>query len=337
MSAEADVAGGAHAGTAGTAAERVRRAARWIALVAAVAAVLAWRQDQVGEGSVVVQAVVSGVLLGGIYGLVSMGLTLIFGVLEIVNFAHGALMTLGMYCSYVLAANAGVPVYLTLPLTMLALFVIGAVVHRVVISPAMGQPLENQLLLTLGLAIVIENALLLGFTGTPKNLHTSIGDDSLSILGASAGVTRVIAFGGALALAGALYLLLQRTTLGTTIRAVAANPRGAALVGIDTGRVYTLTFAVGTACVGAAAALVLPFFSLQPTTGETFNILAFVVVVLGGLGNVIGALLGGLIIGLTQEIGGVLFPDQSDLLAVFVVFLLVLFLRPQGLLGRAQT
>ena len=100
---------------------------------------------------------------------------------------------------------------------------------------------------------------------------------------------------------------------------------------------YTLTFAVGTACVGAAAALVLPFLSLQPATGETFNILAFVVVVLGGLGNVIGALLGGLLIGLTQEIGGVLFPDQSDLLAVFVVFLLVLFLRPQGLLGRAQT
>lgn len=316
---------------------RARRGARWLAALAAVAAVLVWRQDQLSEGSVVMQAVVSGILLGGVYGLVSMGLTLIFGVLEIVNFAHGAFMTLGMYCSFVLATNAGVPVYLTLPLTVLALFAIGVVVHKVVIAPAMGQPLENQLLLTLGLAIVIENALLLGFSGTPKRLDVSISDESLFIFGASADVSRVIAFGGALGLAGGLYVLLQRTTLGTSIRAVAANPAGASLVGIDTRRVYTLTFAIGTACVGAAAALVLPFLSLQPTTGETFNILAFVVVVLGGLGNVVGALLGGLLIGLTQQLGGVLFSQQSDLLAVFVVFVLVLFLRPQGLLGKAQT
>jgi branched-chain amino acid transport system permease protein len=316
--------------------DRARRALRWGALLAALLAVLVWRQDELSDSSVVMQAVVSGLLLGGVYSLVAMGLTLIFGVLEIVNFAHGALMTLGMYCSFVLATDAGVPVYLTLPVTIAALFLLGAVVQRVVIAPAMGQPLENQLLLTLGIAILIQNALLLGFTGTPKQVDVSFGNDAFDVLGASVNATRLIAFAGALALAGCLYLLLQRTRLGTAIRAVASNPTGASMVGIDVGRIYMLTFAIGTACVGAAAALVLPFLSLQPTTGETFNILAFVVVVLGGLGNVVGALLGGLLIGLTQELGGVLFPEQSDLLVVFIVFILVLFLRPQGLLGKAE-
>jgi branched-chain amino acid transport system permease protein len=317
------------------ASRRLAGASKSIGVVVAIVAVLIWRHDELADGSVVTQALVSGVLLGGVYGLVAMGLTLIFGVLEIVNFAHGALMTVGMYCAFVLAADVGIPFYATLPITVLALFVLGVIIHRVLIARAMGQPLENQLLLTLGLAIFIENALLLGFSGTPKSVDLAISDDSLSIFGASADVTRVVAFGGALALAAVLYGLLQRTKLGTSIRAVASNPGGASLVGIDTARVYMLTFAIGTACVGAAAALVVPFLSLQPTTGGAFTILAFVVVVLGGLGNVVGAVLGGLVIGLTQQVGGILFPEQSDLLAVFVVFVLVLFLRPQGLLGKA--
>ena len=310
-----------------------RTAVTWGAVLAAIVLVGLLRQEQLSEGTVLVQAVVSGLVLGAVYGLVSMGLTLVFGVLDIVNFAHGALMTLGMYVSFVLATGAGIPVYLALPITVALLFAIGAIVQRVLIAPAMGQPLENQLLLTLGLAIVIENALLIVFTGTPKRVEVSFGDQAVNILGASATIPRVIAFFGALALAAVLYLLLQRTKLGTAVRAVASNPSGAALLGIDVRRVHMLTFALGTACVGAASALVLPFLSLDPTTGNTFNILAFVVVVLGGLGNVLGALLGGFLIGLTAEVGGVLFPDQSNLLGVFIVFILVLFLRPQGLLG----
>jgi len=320
--------------TRGALPERARAAAGWALPVVLLIALIVWREEQLSQGSVIWQAVVSGLLLGGVYSLVAMGLTLIFGVLEIINFAHGALMTLGMYASYVLATDAGLPVYATLPVTVVLLFLVGAALQRLLINPAMGQPLENQLLLTLGVAILIENALLLGFTGTPKRVQTSV-TGAVDIFGASAAVTRLIAFGAALALGIALYLLLQRTRLGTAVRAVANNPAGAALVGIDVRRVYVLTFALGTACVGAAAALVLPFLSLQPTTGETFNILAFVVVVLGGLGNVIGALLGGLLIGLVQEVGGVLFPQQSDLLGVFLVFILILFLRPQGLLGRS--
>jgi branched-chain amino acid transport system permease protein len=145
-----------------------------------------------------------------------------------------------------------------------------------------------------------------------------------------------VAFLAAIVLAGGVYLLLDRTAAGTSIRAVAANPTGSALCGVDVRKVYALTFALGTGCVGAAAVLVLPFTQLVPLSGETFTIIAFVVVVLGGLGNVLGAMVGGLLIGLTQELGGALFPQQSDLLGVFLVFLLVLFLRPQGMFGRGE-
>jgi branched-chain amino acid transport system permease protein len=313
-------------------AARARRRAGWAGAIVALVVFVA-RVGADPSGAVLWQAAVSGLLLGGVYGLVAMGLTLIFGVLEIVNFAHGALMAVGLYVAYTLVRSGGVPVYVALPVTVAALLILGAAIQRALIAPAMGQPLENQLLLTLGLAILIENALQLAFTATPKTLSTELEGTTLGIFGATADLTRVIAFGGALALAAVLYGLLHRTRLGTAIRAVASNPRGAALVGVDVRRLQTLTFAIGTACVGAAAGLVVPFLSLQPTSGETFNILAFVTVVLGGLGSVAGALVGGLLIGLTQEVGGVLFPAQSSLLGVFIVFLLVLFLRPQGLFG----
>ncbi len=144
----------------------------------------------------------------------------------------------------------------------------------------------------------------------------------------------VVAFAGSMALSLLVYLLLHRTRLGTAIRAVADNPRGAALVGIDVRRMYVLAFAIGTAAVAAAGALVLPFVSVDPTTGDRYNIIAFVVVVLGGLGSVFGALLGGVLIGLVQYLGGAMFPGVNNLLVVFAVFVLTLLFRPQGLFGR---
>lgn len=318
---------------------RRRTALRWAVTLGVVGLLGVSRAEELarlaGPGrGVLLQAVVTGLLLGGVYGLVSMGLTLVFGVLDIVNFAHGALMTVGMYAAFVLGTAGGLSVYAALPIAVLLLLLIGAGVQKVLVSRVMGQPLENQLLLTLGLSIVIENALLLGFTATPRRVTVDVGTDNLDVLGAVAQVPRVIAFVAAMLLAVALYLVLQRTRLGTAIRAVAQNPRGAQLVGIDVGRIHVLTFALGVACAGAAGVLVLPFLSLEPTTGAQFNILAFVIVVLGGMGNVVGAVIGGLLIGLVQEVGGLLFPEQSDLLLVFIVFVLVLFLRPQGLLSR---
>lgn len=320
------------------------------AMVVAAIVIVQWDSVQplvTGSRTVLTQAVITGVLIGTIYGLVAMGLTLIFGVLDIVNFAHGAFMTVAMYLVYVAATTFGIDPYLTLPIVVAAAFALGAGVQRFVIERSMGGPLENQLLLTLGLSILIENLLLLGFTATPRTVQLGyesadiplgIGtlDFPLRIGGAVADLPRVIAFIGALIAGGLLHQFLLRSRTGTAIRAVGQNATGAALTGIDVRRIRVLTFAIGTAVVGVAGTLVLPFLSVEPITGAQFNILSFVVVVLGGLGNVRGALLAGIIVGLTQQVGGLVFPGQSKLLVVFIVFVLALFLRPEGILGGRQ-
>lgn len=294
-----------------------------------------------GGRTVALQALLTGLLTGGVYGLIAMGLSLIFGVLEIINFAHGAFLTLAMYVTYLITSSTGLGPYLTLLITPVIMLAVGGAVQRFVINPAMGQPLENQLLLTFGISILIENALLLGFTATPKSVRVTatsfLGIDfPLRVGGAVLELPRIVAFVAALAFAGALYLFLRRTKLGTAVRAVGQNATGARLVGIDVDRVYVLTFAIGTAVAAAAGVLVLPFLTLEPMTGAQFNILSFVIVVLAGLGNVPGAVAGGILIGLTQEIGGLMFPGQSKLLAVFVIFVLVLFLKPEGLFGKTR-
>lgn len=296
------------------------------------------------NGVVLRQAAVTGILIGGVYGLVAMGLTLIFGVLDIINFAHGTLMTVGMYLTFLLFSNYGVDPYLSVLVTVPALFLLGLLIQRIIIHPARNAPEHNQLLLTLGLALFIQNLLLVIFTATPRSIRlgygrgeTEIGpfllDFPLRLWGTTITFPKLMAFLFALVLAGLLYLLLQRTDLGKAIRAVAQERDGAALVGINPERINMITFGLGTACVGAAASLVLPFFFVDPIAGDTFNITAFVTVVLGGMGSIPGAILGGILIGLTQELSVVLLPGSAKLIGVFVIFILVLLFRPQGLLG----
>lgn len=298
-------------------------------------------------GVVVRQATASGILIGGVYGLVALGLTIIFGVLEIINFAHGALMGIGLYATFILYDSLGIDPYLSLFITVPLLFAIGLIAYRVVIHPARNAPHHNQLLLTLGLTLLIENALLMAFTATPRSIRLPYGRGETSILGlfevdfplrpfgATVQFPQLMAFIGALVVTGILYFILQRTDLGRAIRATSQDREGAALVGINTNWINMVTFGIGTACVGAAAALVLPFYRAEPTAGNIFNITAFVIVVLGGMGNAVGALLGGLIIGLTQELSLIFFPGTSKLIGVFVIFILILLFRPQGLLGKA--
>jgi branched-chain amino acid transport system permease protein len=321
-----------------------------VILAAAVLAVvnragLATWMDQ--NGVVLRQAMVTGLLIGGVFGLVAMGLTLIFGVLDIINFAHGALLTIGMYVTFVLYDRFGIDPYVAILITVPLLFLLGAIIQRTIIHPARNAPAHNQLLLTLGLALFIENLMLVVFTATPRSIRLEYGrgltefgpfaiEFPIRIAGTTITLTKLAAFIFALILAALLYLLLQRTTLGKAIRATAQNKEGARLVGISTDRISLVTFGLGVACVGAAAALVLPFLAVDPLIGNAFNITAFVIVVLGGMGSIPGALLGGLIIGLTQELGVVLAPSSTKLLGVFLVFILVLLLRPQGLLGRRE-
>jgi branched-chain amino acid transport system permease protein len=321
-------------GPTGTAPSGPSSLLRGLALVGAVVLLLLLVYLLGGKSpALVTQSVVTGVLLGGVYALVSMGLTLIFGVLGIVNFAQGTMLTLSMYGAYVLVTSMGLNVYLATLLLIPLLFAVGYVVQLLLLNRLMSEgQTEGQLLVTLGLSLLLANLLLITFGGQPKSVPAPLGGN-LRFLGAVASVPRIIAFAGAVVLALALTAVLQRTRLGLSIRAVAANAQGAAMVGVNVKRVFAVTFGLGAACVGAAGGLVLPFFSLTPSTGEQFTILAFVIVVLGGLGSVTGAVLGGLAIGLLQTVGGLFVPGTGALLLVFAVFVVVLFVRPQGLFG----
>jgi len=210
-----------------------------------------------GSSLVLTQALVSGLLAGGVYGLVALGLTLIFGVLHVINFAQGALVTLGMYVTYVVSSNLGWNPYLTLVISVPVLFLFGALIQKVIINRSMGEQHANTLLLTLALGLLIENGLLLAFSGNPQSVRTG-SETVYNIFGAVATQSRLIAFFGAMLLAILLFIMLQRTPTGTAIRAVASNPTGARLVGINTSRIYVITFAIGAACAGAAGTLVAP-------------------------------------------------------------------------------
>ncbi len=286
-----------------------------------------------GSTTVLAQALVTGLLTGGIYSLIAMGLTLVYGVLHIINFANGAMVALSMYLTYVLVDATGMHPYATLLVTVPTMFALGAAMQAGLLNPIMRAPIHTQLLITIGLALAIENILLLVFGPNPLSVQLP-GNTGVQILGATVGLSRIYAFAGALVLVAVLWLILQRTPVGTAVRSVAANPEGARLVGIDIKGIYVLTFALGAAAAGAAGTLVAPFTTIEPTAGSVFNLTAFVVVVLGGMGNIPGALVGGLIVGLTEQLGGLILPGQSPLLAVFVVFLVVLFAKPRGIFGR---
>jgi branched-chain amino acid transport system permease protein len=242
-------------------------------------------------------------------------------------------MALGMYITYFAFQSFRLDPFLSLVLSVPALFLVGAGLQHFVIRHLQGAPAHNQLLLTLGLALFLENFYLVVFSPNPLSVPAPYSQARVLLGDTVVSLPRVYAFVAGLILGGLLYLLLTRTDLGKSIRAAAQEREGAALVGINVPLINVITFGLGTAAAGAAGSVIMPFFTVTPTTGETFNIAAFVVVVLGGMGSVLGAMAGGLIVGLTEAVGGVVLPGASKQLAVFLVFVLVLLFRPQGLFG----
>jgi branched-chain amino acid transport system permease protein len=276
--------------------------------------------------------VINGLLTGAVYALISVALTLVYGVLHIINFAHGAMLTAAMFAAF-FAAMAGVdPLIAMLGLAPL-FFLLGYALQRWIIGPASHGEDSNTLLVTLGLSIVIGNVLLALFGSDTRTIETPYGFSAVDLGVVFLPAPRVIAFVVSCAVAGLLWLLLNRTDTGLAIRAVAKEKFGAALVGIDVGHIYAVTFGIGAACLAVAACVLLPSYYVQPRVGDAYIFVAFTVVVLGGMGSVPGALIGGLFIGIVESLSGLYLGESLGQLGIFVIFILGLLLRPTGLFG----
>ncbi len=285
------------------------------------------------DPAILFSSVLNGLTTGAVYALIALGLTLIYGVLHIINFAHGAALMVALYAVYLLKDRWGIDPYAALPLVVIGMFVLGYVLQRVVINRASHGKDENILLVTLGLAIVLENLALVWFKSDTRSIDTAYTLSTIEIGPAMIALPKVIAFCGALAVAAVLFWIIRSTDLGRAIRAVAREKQGAKLMGIDVEKVYAVSFGIGMACLGAAACFLLPAYYVNPQVGSGFVLVAFTIVVLGGMGSFVGALVGGLLIGVVESIGGLFLGDSLGQMGIFAIFIAVLLFRPQGLFG----
>jgi branched-chain amino acid transport system permease protein len=279
--------------------------------------------------------IVAGLLTGAVYGLMALGLSVIFGVIRIVNFAHGEMMVLAMYGAYLVNLRLGLDPLLALPLVTLALFLLGYALQRGLINRYIARPDHEQFLLLLALATIITASLLMGFGPDARNLQLAYAYDSYQIGAVLLDKVRVLAAAGAVLGAAALWGFFRFTRTGKAIRACADNQTGAQVVGLDIKRLYAVTFGLGAACVGAAGCLMLLLVDVQPYIATDYTLLAFIIVILGGLGSMPGALLGGIIVGVSEALSGFLVEPSFKSAFSFGLLILVLLVRPQGLLGRA--
>jgi branched-chain amino acid transport system permease protein len=281
----------------------------------------------------VAQAVINGLLIGGIYALVSIGVTLIFGVVKIVNFAQGEFVMIGMYISFFLANQFGIDPLLSLFVSMPVLFVIGVLVQHFLIRRVLGPNDMPQIFLTFALSLLLLNLALMLFSANYRTVHTSYSDEAFHIGGLYIPVAKLIAFVVAMVLSGALWVFLHTTDLGKAMRAAAQNRDVATLMGINPNRVFCVALGIALALAGAAGSLLMPFYSAYPFVGQVFVLMAFVAVVLGTLGNVIGALVASLMMGVAESLGIQFVGADSGLIVVFAMLLLTLAFKPTGLGG----
>ena len=288
------------------------------------------------DATILLAAAINGLLIGGIYTLVASGLTLIYGVLHIINFAHGSMLMLAMFGVFFLLTKLGVDPYASLLVMVPAMFALGYLLYRGVIGRFSSGKDENILLITLGLSILIENLALMFFKGDTRTISVAYSDTMVELGPLLVSLPKIISFVAAMVLCAVLGLWMKRSDTGKAIRAVAKERMGARLVGIDVDRVFAISYGVGLATLGAAACLLMPIFYVSPTIGHVFVIVAFTVVVLGGMGSFLGAVVGGLIVGLTESFGGLFLGESLGQIGISLIFILILLLRPSGLFGASR-
>jgi branched-chain amino acid transport system permease protein len=286
--------------------------------------------------AVFLQSVLSGLLVGGVYALIGIGLTIIFGVMRVINFAHGDLLMLGMYASWWIFTRFGLDPYVSLAAVAVLLFAWGAFLQKVFINRVLNALPQNQILLTIGLGLIMSNAMLLVFTSDYRILTTSYSSASFDVLGLSISQPLLYSFLVTAVITTALFLFLQRTDTGQAIRATAQDRDAAQLMGINVRWTSILAFGIGSALSGTAGALIAPTYYIFPQVGGAFTLKAFVIVVLGGMGSIVGATLGGLIIGVTESLAAIYVASGLKELVVFVLFLALLLFKPSGLLGKSR-
>lgn len=283
-----------------------------------------------------IQAVIDGLLIGGVYAVISIGLTLVYGVMGIINFAQAEFLMVGMLVAWFAWAFLGLDPVLAAPLSFAVAFVIGWFVQGQLISRVLKAPSVAQIFLTVGLLIVIENSALLVFGSQFRSVTTWYQTISLSLGPLFVSVPYLIAFAMSLACGVALWWFMRTSWFGRAMRATAQNPGAAQLMGIDSALMYRIAFALGVGLTAFGGAVILPYVTVYPGVGSQYVVLMFTVVVLGGLGSVAGAVAGGLAVGVIQALSALVFPIQLQNLVLFIVFILVLAVRPQGLVGASR-
>jgi len=286
------------------------------------------------DTTIFLQLIVSGLLIGFVLSLIAVGLTLIWGVMDILNFAHGDFLMLAMFSSFLMFANLGLDPLLSLPMVVALLFMVGLLTFRWVIRPVLGYPGLIALLATFGLSIFIRNLVLFFVGPNYRVINQSIlAGKNFSILGLHFSLSQTMSAIGCVLITYAVYLLIARTKFGRSLRATSLDKDTALLMGINTNRVFALTFGLGAACVGFAGGMLSNFYPIFPEVGLNFAIMSFVIVALGGFGNISGAFLAGIFVGLVENVGGFLIGPEFKYTLVFVLYLIVISIRPKGLFG----
>jgi branched-chain amino acid transport system permease protein len=284
--------------------------------------------------SLYLNVAVGGILTGLVYGLMALGLSVIFGVVRVVNFAHGEMMTIAMYIAVTLFAAFHLdPLVMLVPIAAV-MFAFGYLLQGGLINRFITRPEHSQFLLLVGIGLIIANVLLIVFGPDAQNVQVGYAFDSFQVGSLIIDATKLYAALGAILVAAALFVFFRYTAVGTAIRACADNYTGALVVGLDVKRLYALTFGLGAACVGAAGTMLLLIFDVTPAVGPSYTLLAFVIVITGGLGSMPGALIGGVLIGLTEAMAGLMFSPSAKSMFSFALLVLVLLFRPQGIMGK---